>query len=1129
MNLNNIKKIYAYIILSVVLNTSVTIAQDRNISLPQVLPMTPTAASFAQYADYPVSHYTGIPSVSIPLYEVIIDDFNFPISLNYHSSGIKGDQEASWVGLGWTLNASSLISRTVKYADDFIEHREDRYHPYCKTGYYYGPQMNSANTDDFYERSGNNHCDPNAWICFEWHLISDPEPDIFYYNLPHMSGKFIFDKSKNAILFDKSHNIKIEIIKNQVGNVSFKIIDKEGNQYYYEDREITRHYTTNKPLYKNIHESNTKYDDKGTSSFTEWVPIHFPDGTPDMVVGPVDPYRLTTSWYLSKIVTKNKKEIKFTYEDEHQELPTQESTEMYQIPINSEYNDYETDQLFYKSKTINEAKRLTSIQWDSGEIKLKSSRRDDMYSSSYNDAIPEKMDVMEIYNNQNLLKCFQFEYSHFNNNYSGDVSYEHIFKRLKLEKVIELSSNKTPLNKGYIFNYFDGSLPAKNSKDLDYWGYQNGKKYGKDYYSGVFVSNGIGFDGAVKKPNLQYTQIGTLQEIIYPTRGSVKFTYELNEMAGNYFYYNVPQENTKDTENFTVFKAYNDDYSPCWNCPETMIKEINLPVAAKVTIESFYENHAYNIECIYDKEYNYNDEYSHPIGVFYKVDPISEKKTRLYRYGMPPLYENHPNGSKGVGCEYTGTKIFNSDLEAGVYQFEANTPPKGVTVQWVITIKYKSPLPLRRSDNENQYQSKVGGLRIAEIKSDATTRKFNYSLGKMLVDPMFYYIGQRVGRSHECYIQVSEPKMPFSTFNKGNFVGYDWVEEYIISGADTSMTRYNFHNEKEEAFYEIHELPNSPVIINYMNGLIKSEKLFTNSKLLKSIEYTYHTTLSNKIEGFIDKRNNGSELKWYNYQIEWPLKRNELINVSNANGNIISRNEFLYNTKDLLEDFTLRGQDNEIIKKEKYKYPFDFSDTVSRKMVENNMIGTPSEVLHFRNNNIIWGSKTNYKDTLGIILPDLISTLKNIDPLEEENHQDFYTPEIYFDRYNSSGKIIQVRDNEVSYVYLWSYKNQHPIVKIENITYDEITDIISESVINTISDKSQPSDSDWLLLNRLRDELPKSLVTIYTYKPLVGIQSITDPRGIKTTYEYDDFGRLEFIKDHEGKIIEEYKYNYRNK
>lgn len=51
-------------------------------------------------------------------------------------------------------------------------------------------------------------------------------------------------------------------------------------------------------------------------------------------------------------------------------------------------------------------------------------------------------------------------------------------------------------------------------------------------------------------------------------------------------------------------------------------------------------------------------------------------------------------------------------------------------------------------------------------------------------------------------------------------------------------------------------------------------------------------------------------------------------------------------------------------------------------------------------------------------------------------------------------------------------------------------------------------------------------VTTYTFKPLVGITSLTDAKGISTYYEYDASGRLKLEKDHHGNVIKSYCYNY---
>jgi len=84
--------------------------------LPKVIPPSPQASAFFKYQDYPVDYSTGLPSISVLLYEVKSGSLSLPISLNYHSSGRKVYDETGAFGLGWTLNAGGMISGTV-YGD----------------------------------------------------------------------------------------------------------------------------------------------------------------------------------------------------------------------------------------------------------------------------------------------------------------------------------------------------------------------------------------------------------------------------------------------------------------------------------------------------------------------------------------------------------------------------------------------------------------------------------------------------------------------------------------------------------------------------------------------------------------------------------------------------------------------------------------------------------------------------------------------------------------------------------------------------------------------------------------------------------------------------------------------------
>ncbi|MCB9234603.1 MAG: hypothetical protein H6581_23305 [Bacteroidia bacterium] len=61
---------------------------------------------------------TGDLAYSLPLINVPGPGGGYPISLSYHS-GVGPNQEATWVGLGWSLNPGSINRTVVGYPDDF--------------------------------------------------------------------------------------------------------------------------------------------------------------------------------------------------------------------------------------------------------------------------------------------------------------------------------------------------------------------------------------------------------------------------------------------------------------------------------------------------------------------------------------------------------------------------------------------------------------------------------------------------------------------------------------------------------------------------------------------------------------------------------------------------------------------------------------------------------------------------------------------------------------------------------------------------------------------------------------------------------------------------------------------------
>jgi len=65
-----------------------------------------------------VNLQTGDFTYNIPLLEVPGPEGGYPLSLSYHA-GISPDLEASWVGLGWTLNPGAINRMVNVYPDDF--------------------------------------------------------------------------------------------------------------------------------------------------------------------------------------------------------------------------------------------------------------------------------------------------------------------------------------------------------------------------------------------------------------------------------------------------------------------------------------------------------------------------------------------------------------------------------------------------------------------------------------------------------------------------------------------------------------------------------------------------------------------------------------------------------------------------------------------------------------------------------------------------------------------------------------------------------------------------------------------------------------------------------------------------
>src|SRR5215472_6202424 len=85
-------------------------AQGTTPYIPSIIPPSPNAAALMKFTDIPVSTYTGTADITVPIYTIKAKGVTVPVSLSYHTGGIRLSEEASWVGLGWALNAGGRIS-----------------------------------------------------------------------------------------------------------------------------------------------------------------------------------------------------------------------------------------------------------------------------------------------------------------------------------------------------------------------------------------------------------------------------------------------------------------------------------------------------------------------------------------------------------------------------------------------------------------------------------------------------------------------------------------------------------------------------------------------------------------------------------------------------------------------------------------------------------------------------------------------------------------------------------------------------------------------------------------------------------------------------------------------------------
>jgi len=219
-----------------------------------------------------------------------------------------------------------------------------------------------------------------------------------------------------------------------------------------------------------------------------------------------------------------------------------------------------------------------------------------------------------------------------------------------------------------------------------------------------------------------------------------------------------------------------------------------------------------------------------------------------------------------------------------------------------------------------------------------------------------------------------------------------------------------------------------------------------------------------------------------------------------------------------------------------YAIDMDTSDPLIERMVEKNMVGIPLAVTKYNEQQQpIARTETIYAKnsaTNNLVLP--VSTRNIKTGMAGYGEDSFVNTKVTYDLYDAHGRLLQYTDESgLPTAIIYGYNRSQPIAKIVGATYNYVEANISLTTLQDASDSDVDDASENYLITQL-DDLRKSTafknfyITTYTYNPLIGITSLTNPDGIREYYKYDAQNKLEKVMDVEGKVIEEYKYNYKD-
>jgi hypothetical protein len=443
----------------------------------------------SQLKNINVDQYTGTAKISFPLHEYSNprSGLKHSIVIGYNAGGVKVDDAASDIGMNWSINLGGSIVRQIKGLPD-----EDA------KGF---SHLNAV---------------PAGFATYDTVLAQayltdslDGQFDIFSYNAGPASGKFIIGKNGDILAIPRN-NVKIEkedpvVQVPYCTSYQFKITLEDGTAYHF------RTFNCDQVSYRSGSRSTS------------------------------------TEWFVTKIVAPyNQDSVLFNY--------TSFSTIQFKSGLsvlNFRQNPLPTDpfapQQFCNYESMYDlgrnSWRPSSIQYTDGtvvDMVYDNVGRKDQYFSNALTAI----DITNSGKTNGFNFYYNYAYRTFDDALNIEIPYPGNGHPYSNGTELEYSLQLAHFNKrsgqdtlpGYYFRYNAQALPPRlPSYGVDMWGYYNGVKTTdasgnpteRRYING-YRGNTIDHPGGVRLPKLKYAAAKSLDEIILPTGGTVKFIYELH-------------------------------------------------------------------------------------------------------------------------------------------------------------------------------------------------------------------------------------------------------------------------------------------------------------------------------------------------------------------------------------------------------------------------------------------------------------------------------------------------------------------------------------------------------------------------------------------------------------------------